>query len=127
MRARNETKADLLKEIDELQSEVADLKRLVSRQESIERALKESQARYRELYERTPVMMHSISDDGRIVSVNNYWLEVSGYERDEVLGKRSVDFLDEDSRRRALREDIPLLRKNRTGQRPGVSARQEER
>ena len=46
-----------------------------------------------------------------MVSVNNYWLEVSGYERDEDLGKRSVDFLDEDSRRRALSEDIPLLRK----------------
>ena len=30
MRARNKTKADLLKEIDELQSEVADVKRLLS-------------------------------------------------------------------------------------------------
>jgi formate hydrogenlyase transcriptional activator len=62
------------------------------------RALRESEARYRSLYNDTPVMLHSIGDDGRLVAVNDHWLEVMGYERSEVLGRPVTDFLAEDSR-----------------------------
>ena len=70
-------------------------------------------ARFREIYDRTPVMMHSIDDQGRLVSVNDYWLETLGYERDEVLGRPSTDFLTEESRRYAQAVALPAFR--RTG------------
>ena len=37
------------------------------------RALHESEARYRSLYNDTPVMLHSIDHDGRLVAVNDHW------------------------------------------------------
>jgi PAS domain S-box-containing protein len=72
-----------------------------------EAALRESERRYREIYERTPVMLHSIDTEGRLISVSDYWLKVMGYRRDEVLGSPSTDFLTEESRRLALAEYIP--------------------
>ena len=45
------------------------------------------------IFESAPVMMHSIDRDGRIVAVNREWLKRLGYERDEVLGRKSIDFL----------------------------------
>ena len=61
------------------------------------------------LFENAPVMMHSIDKDGRIVAVNHKWLERLGYERDEVLGKKSVDFLTTTSRARAATDTLPLF------------------
>ncbi len=66
--------------------------------------------RYRVLYNSTPVMMHSIDHEGRLLSVNDHWLRVLGYERDEVIGRPAVDFLTDDSRRHALEFAIPRLR-----------------
>ncbi|MFQ5865758.1 MAG: sigma 54-interacting transcriptional regulator [bacterium] len=64
-----------------------------------EALLRDSEKRYRSLYNHTPVMMHSIDGNGQLVSVNDYWLEVLGYERGEVIGRQSTDFLTEQSRR----------------------------
>ncbi len=55
-------------------------------------ALKESEKRYRFLYEHTPVMMHSLNKDAQLVSVNQHWLDTLGYEREEVLGRPVTDF-----------------------------------
>ena len=57
-----------------------------------------SEARYRSLYNRTPAMLCSIDDAGRIVSVSDYWLEFSGYRADEVVGRQWSDFLTQGSR-----------------------------
>ena len=62
---------------------------------------------YRGLYEGTPVMMHSIDTAGRITSVNEHWLEVMGYDRDEVIGRRSVEFVTEASRVYAIEIGMP--------------------
>ncbi|AFY37917.1 multi-sensor signal transduction histidine kinase [[Leptolyngbya] sp. PCC 7376] len=44
-------------------------------------------------YEKTPAMLHSINPKGEIVAVSDRWLEVMGYERQEVLGCKAIDFL----------------------------------
>ncbi|NUP09174.1 MAG: response regulator [Polyangiaceae bacterium] len=59
------------------------------------------------LFERAPAIMHAIDKEGRIVSVTERWLERFGYERAEVLGRRSTEFLSEESRQRALEEVLP--------------------
>lgn len=75
--------------------------RNIAAQKAAEQALNESEVRYRHLYEQTPVMLHSIDAKGRLISVSDYWLKKLGYERDEVLGRPSTDFLTEASRQYA--------------------------
>ncbi len=60
--------------------------------QSAEKALRESEARYRRLYHHTPAMLHSIDINGRIVSVSDYWSEVMGYRREDVIGHRLTAF-----------------------------------
>jgi len=62
---------------------------------------------YRRLYERTPVMPHSIDKNGCLPSVSDQWLKVLGYDRDEVIGRRSTEFLTEESRRYAVEVALP--------------------
>ena len=70
-------------------------------------ALRESEERYRSLYENTPVMMHSIDRAGYLCSINNYWLDVLGYERSEVIGRKPTEFLTEPSWRYANEVVLP--------------------
>ena len=79
----------------------------VTETKEAERELSLSEARFRELYHRTPVMLHSIDSDGRIVAVSGYWLRHLGYREDQVLGRRSSEFLTEESARRAREEVLP--------------------
>jgi len=52
-----------------------------------ERRIAASEARFRTLYDETPVMLHSVDREFRIAGVNAHWLEVTGYTRDEVVGR----------------------------------------
>lgn len=72
-----------------------------------EEALIQSEERHRNLYNNTPVMLHSIDRQGRLISVSDFWLAAMGYERGEVLGKKSSDFLTEESRRYAKEVVLP--------------------
>ncbi len=72
-----------------------------------ETALRESESRFRSLYHNTPAMLHSIDPDGCLVSVSDYWVEVMGYGRDEVIGRKLTDFFTEESRQFAETKIIP--------------------
>jgi PAS domain S-box-containing protein len=91
---------------EELEQKLKELKEAVELLQA-EDALHQSKRRYQALYENTPGMLHSIDVHGRLVSVSNYWLEVLGYERHEVIGKKSTDFLTEDSQRYAEEVVLP--------------------
>ena len=54
-----------------------------------------------------PIMLHSIDQDGVIVNVSDTWLEKTGYERGEVVGCKSIDFLTPESRKHALGVALP--------------------
>jgi len=60
-----------------------------------------NQEMVRRLYEATPAIMHSVDPAGRILSVSDRWLDTLGYQRDEVIGRLSTDFLTEQSRSKA--------------------------
>ncbi|TQV70066.1 ATP-binding protein [Denitrobaculum tricleocarpae] len=80
---------------------------VLSRHRRLAAALMESEKRYRELYDNSPVMLHSIGKDGKLISVSEFWLRKMGYTREEVLGRSSTDFLTEQSREYAKAEVIP--------------------
>jgi PAS domain S-box-containing protein len=52
------------------------------------------EARYRTLYNKTPVMMFSIDCVGRIVEASDRFLEKMGYARNWVLGRSYLDLVD---------------------------------
>jgi len=85
----------------------------ITERKRAEEELRRSEERYRCLYNETPVMLHSIDQEGRLLSVSNHWLSTLGYERDEVLGRKTSEFLTEASRRYAV--DIVLPAFFRTG------------
>jgi PAS domain S-box-containing protein len=66
-----------------------------------------AERRARDLYNRTPAMLHSIDAEGRIVAVSDLWLSSMGYSRAEVLGRRSTEFLTEASQRHAREVVLP--------------------
>ncbi len=72
-------------------------------------ALRASEEKYRTLYLRTPVMLHSIDAQGRLLSVSDRWLQRFGYSADEVLGRSSTEFLTPESRRFAQEEALPAF------------------
>lgn len=75
----------------------------------LERALTMVDECYNNLFEDSPVMMHSIDQYWKLVRVNRKWLATLGYEADDVLGRRSIDFLADDSRTVAVSETLPLF------------------
>ncbi|BBO76757.1 hypothetical protein DSCW_41740 [Desulfosarcina widdelii] len=81
----------------------------LSRRRSVEKALRKSEERYRSLYHHTPAMLHSIDENGYLLSVSNYWSEALGYTRKEVIGKKFTDYLTPMSRRYAEEEIIPAF------------------
>lgn len=87
----------------------ADLRKEIDEHRRAEAALRESKERYRSLYTETPVMLHSSDQNGRIVSVSDYWLRTLGYERGEVIGQFPTGFLTDASRKHAEENCFPVF------------------
>ncbi|MEP0984891.1 PAS domain S-box protein [Ekhidna sp.] len=69
----------------------------INTRKEIEMALEKSLRKYRNIYNKAPVMMHSINEKLEIISVSDFWLEKMGFERNEVIGKSPFAFLSEES------------------------------
>jgi two-component system, cell cycle sensor histidine kinase and response regulator CckA len=81
----------------------------VSERYAAERSLKESEERFRLLYQNLPLAHHALAEDGTIVLVNDAWLALTAFTRERVMGQRFESFLSADSVaafRRALRTAI---------------------
>jgi diguanylate cyclase (GGDEF)-like protein/PAS domain S-box-containing protein len=60
-------------------------------------ALRESEERFRTLYNKTPLPLQSLNSEGIVEYVSDAWLDLLGYSRDEVEGRPITDFMTEDS------------------------------
>jgi len=72
-------------------------------------ALRQSEKRFRELYSKTPLPLHSLDEQGRLESVSDAWLVLLGYRREDVLGRPLINFMTERSARQMLDQDWPVL------------------
>ncbi len=86
----------------------------ITRRKAAETALHNSNQQVRRLYEHTPALLYSVDAEGRLLSVTRHWLDMMGYAKDDVLGKRSVDFMTEASRRQIAEEALPVFREQGT-------------
>ncbi|HEY8614236.1 MAG TPA: MHYT domain-containing protein, partial [Roseomonas sp.] len=72
-------------------------------------ALRESGQRFQALYQRTPLPLHSLDQEGRIENVTEAWLDLMGYRREEVTGRPLINFMAEASARQVVQSDWPAL------------------
>ncbi|MCC5793711.1 MAG: sigma 54-interacting transcriptional regulator [Chromatiales bacterium] len=68
--------------------------------------------RYRDLYQSTPAMLHTVDGQGRITAASDHWLTKLGYARDEVIGRPILDFLAEGSRAELLGAGLQAMIEN---------------
>ncbi len=74
----------------------------VSRRKLAENQLRMSEERYRHIYNKTPVMLHSIDTEGKITRVSDHWVEVMGFSREEAVGRNLTEFFTRESKKYAL-------------------------
>ncbi|MGQ1908978.1 PAS domain S-box protein [Marinifilum sp. RC60d5] len=58
--------------------------------------VQQSEEKYKILYDNAPLGYHSLDKNGNFVDVNQTWLNLLGYEKEEVIGKNYADLLHPD-------------------------------
>ena len=58
-----------------------------------EKRMRESEERFRLMFENAPIPFHALDADGHILRVNKAWLELFGHAQDEVIGRWFGEFL----------------------------------
>lgn len=61
--------------------------------EQAQAAVQESEQRFRRLFQNAPVPYQSLDADGHVIAINDAWLDVLGYRREQVIGQWFGDFL----------------------------------
>jgi PAS domain S-box-containing protein len=65
----------------------------ITEQKKSETILRESESRFRRLYEKAPNGYQSLDVDGKILEINQAWLDMLGYKNEEVIGHFFEEFL----------------------------------
>jgi len=78
---------------DELKKRLKDQEDKADELSQVEVVLRESEERFRSFYERTPLGYQSLDKTGHFIEVNQAWLDMLGYTREEVIGRPFGDFL----------------------------------
>jgi PAS domain S-box-containing protein len=65
----------------------------ISKRKQVEEALRESEQRARTLFETVDLVVLGLDARGHVDYVNPFFLRITGYTREEVLGKNWLDFL----------------------------------
>ncbi len=86
-----------MREVQETQRQVNDRleQRVAERTRDLAEAnqrLRVSEENHRSLFRKAPVPMHSLDASRCIADVNERWLELFGYAREEVIGRKMADF-----------------------------------
>ena len=71
----------------------------VHERQQAERVLRDSEIRFRTMYNRTPMALQSVDAAARLIDVNDTWVEMFGYARQEVIGRPPTDFMTAESAR----------------------------
>jgi len=79
----------------------------ITERKHAEEALRESQAKFQELYDEAPVGYHELDTEGRVTRVNRTELEMLGYTAEEMVGHPVWEFVvEEEASRKALKAKI---------------------
>jgi PAS domain S-box-containing protein len=122
MEDEEKTKEQLLKELLELRQRIAELETLEVKRKQTEDALRESEDKYRTIFETTGTATIIIKEDTTISLANTEFERLSGYSLEEVEGKKSwTDFV-------ANKDDLERMKAYHNDRRidPGAAPRNYE-
>jgi len=108
------TKEQLINELSEFRQQVIELKKLEIKGKEVEKALRESEKKYREMVQNTNVIVLRMDINGCITFFNEFAQKFFGYTEDEILGKNVVGTIvpEMDSSYRDLKAMIKDIIKN---------------
>lgn len=110
-RVSGKSKIELLEALKNVTNEMVDnIDKEITERKQMEVALRESEKKYLDLYQNAPDGYHSLGLDGTIFEVNDTWLRMLGYERDEVVGKMKLTDLLTEKGREIFRKTFPELK-----------------
>jgi PAS domain S-box-containing protein len=64
-----------------------------SQNKQMEKALRTSEEKFKQLYEKAPIPYHTLSPAGTITDVNEKWCKLFGYTKEEVIGNPIFDYI----------------------------------
>ena len=70
----------------------------ITERKQAEKELFESNERFRLLFEKAPLAYQSLDENGNIIEINDTWLDILGYKKEEVIGRNFGKFLHPGSR-----------------------------
>ncbi len=86
----------MAKDLSKTTSSITNLNKEIEERRKAEQKLQESESKFRLLYENAPLGYQSLDEKGHLLLVNRAWLDIFGYEKEEVIGKSFGDFLHPD-------------------------------
>ena len=61
--------------------------------QELQKQLKQSEEKFRVLFDEAPIGYQALDSQGRIISVNRQWLEMLGYTTEQAVGRKFGDFV----------------------------------
>jgi len=87
MKDENKTKERLIQELIKIREKNVDLEEIIIEGKRVKKELKESEKKYKDSVEETPIGIINIEIIGKITYINKRLEKISGYSREEVVGK----------------------------------------
>jgi PAS domain S-box-containing protein len=81
----------------------------ITERKRVEEALRDTEKRFRLLFERAPLSYQSLDENGCFIDVNPAWLALFGYTREEVIGRWFGDFMTPESAE-AVKKNFPRFK-----------------
>lgn len=82
----------------------------ISKRKKVEKQLRLSEEKYRDLYDNAPDMYHSVDRNGIIIECNETEAKMLGYRKEEIIGKPITYFMTDESKK-AQEEFFPNIDK----------------
>ena len=75
----------------------------------LEAELRQSQERFRDLFDNAPLGYQSLDEQGNFIEINDTWRRILGYSKEEVMGRNFSEFIHPDFQE-VFRENFPKFK-----------------